>query len=172
MKSASSTDTAKDLAAVLEHLAKKATPGPWKSGSPNFSCTMDHQHGRGECRYEFRGWNDGEYWAKYIHRDKPMAANTDAEQVAGTWDYEEGGIQRREDAELIVALINNLPAILEAMRQCGPNGGQEFVKIGHLMRPRSGDVHFVQEAFSIPLAVHGVMDIYMVKGSDATGERS
>ena len=109
------TDSA-DLAAVLEHLAGKGTPGPWKQGEPSFSCTMKHQHGKGECKYEFQGWMDGEYWAGHIHRDKEMADNTQAEQVAGTWDYEYGGIRNEADSELICALINNLPKILAALR--------------------------------------------------------
>ena len=36
-------------------------------------------------------------------------------------------------------------------------------KIGHLMRPRNGEVHFVQDVFSIPLAVHGTLDVYMLR---------
>jgi hypothetical protein len=108
----------RDLAAVLEHLASKSTPGPWKAGSPSFFCTMEHKHGKGECDYAFRGWNEEEYWRKSIYRDKPMLNTNEAEQVAGTWDYEEGGIIKPEDSELIVALINNLPAILKALRSC------------------------------------------------------
>lgn len=111
------TDTNADLAAVLEHIASRGTPGPWRVGNPSFSCTMDHVHGKGDCSYEFRGWMEGEYWNKYIYRDKPMATNADEELVAGKWDYEEGGIVKPADAELIVALINNLPQILAALRR-------------------------------------------------------
>ncbi len=113
------TDRA-DLAAVLEHLASKGTPGPWRQGEPTFSCkigTPGHVHGKGNCTYAFQGWMTGEYWAGRIHRDKEMADNTQAEQVAGTWNYEEGGIVNAADAELIVALINNLPQILAALRR-------------------------------------------------------
>ena len=113
-----------DLAAVLEHLASKATPGPWRRGYPNFSCTMKHQHGQGACRYEFRGWSDTEYWQHHIYRDKEMPDNTHEEQVAGTWNYEEGGINKPADAELIVALINNLPAILDALRRVDSRDAQ------------------------------------------------
>lgn len=105
-----------DLAAVLEHLAAKATEGPWRTGNPTFRCKMDHKHDGDNCRYEFDGWMTGEYWDKYIHRDKPMVSKAEQELVAGIWSYEEGGIAKRGDAELIVALRNNLPVILEALR--------------------------------------------------------
>ena len=109
------TDSA-DLAAVLEHLASKGTPGPWRVGEPNFHCTMNHQHGKGECHYAMHGWMGESFWRGRIHRDKPMATNADAEMVAGTWDYEYGGIRNEADSELICALINNLPKILAALR--------------------------------------------------------
>ena len=42
---------------------------------------------------------------------------------------------------------------------------QGFEKIGALHRPRNGGVHFLQDVFSIPLAVHGTLDVYMKKAS-------
>ena len=105
------------LAAVLEFLAGKATQGPWRVGEPSFRCKMDHRHGQGSCRYEFDGWMEGDHWKSYIYRDKPMEHDKQAERVAGTWNYEEGGVAKAEDAELIITLVNNLPAILEALRR-------------------------------------------------------
>lgn len=78
---------------------------------------MEHQHGKGNCVYAFHGWMTSDYWDKHIYRDKPMESSKDEELVAGTWSYEEGGIAKREDSELIVALINNLPQILAALRK-------------------------------------------------------
>lgn len=106
-----------NLAAVLEHLAGKATAGPWKNGDPSFHCTMKHQHGVGACVYAFRGWHEGEYWSRYIYRDKPMEKSGDEEMVAGTIDYDSGGIAKPADAELICTLVNNLPQILAALRR-------------------------------------------------------
>lgn len=126
-----SRNSSGDLAAVLEHIADKATPGPWRTGSPNFNCQMDHKHGQGECRYEFRGWMEGEYWDKYIYRDKPMVISGEEELVGGSWGYEEGGIPRREDAELILALRNNLPAILAALR-APLSEQQRFTAVGYV----------------------------------------
>lgn len=38
----------------------------------------------------------------------------------------------------------------------------EFVKIGALHRPRSGGVHFLQDAEVIPLGIHETLDVYML----------
>jgi len=49
--------------------------------------------------------------------------------------------------------------------------GEEYEKIGALHRPRSGPVNFLQDAFSIPLAVHGTLDIYIKKSSPDRSEQ-
>lgn len=100
--------------------AEKATPGPWRVGEPGFRCTLDHGqgsggHGKSHCRYTFQGWNDDEYWHKYIHRDvgfTPASEAHDAQLVAGTWDYEEGGIRRADDSEFIAHARTDVPALV------------------------------------------------------------
>jgi hypothetical protein len=96
----------------LRELLSAATPGPWKKGTPNRHCLKhDPPHpGGAECEYTFIGWYEGEGW-KDIY---PAAGEPDYKDViAGMWDYEEGGISKPEDAALIVAAVNSLPALLD-----------------------------------------------------------
>jgi hypothetical protein len=94
-----------------------ASPGPWRAGGPTFRCVLDHgpggRHGAGVCRYTFDGWADdyGE-----VSRDigyTPESVSTDRPPVvAGTWDYEEGGVKEPADAAFIAAARNALPHLL------------------------------------------------------------
>ena len=88
----------------LKELAQAATPGPWRIGSPNARCKIRHSHGTSACRYTFEGWwDDGHEVSRacdFGPEDEPSKQET---LVAGTWDYEEGGIRRAEDAAFIAA---------------------------------------------------------------------
>lgn len=62
-------------------------------------------------------------------------------------------------------LQKQLDAIL---RTDGPDEAvQPFEKIGVLHRSRSGEVSFLQDVFSIPLPVHGTLEVYMRKRQSA-----
>ncbi|HVK13750.1 MAG TPA: hypothetical protein VM597_33715 [Gemmataceae bacterium] len=101
-----------------------ATPGPWRVGEPGFRCDIpEHQpagHGGKACRYTFAGWSEWRYHA--VARDPgytPGSTNADElPVVAGMWDYEEGGIQRPEDAAFIAGARQWVPALLDALERC------------------------------------------------------
>ncbi len=40
--------------AEIEKRAAAATPGPWVEGYVTGRCHLDHEHTRGECRYDYR----------------------------------------------------------------------------------------------------------------------
>lgn len=113
------------LADQIEVLASKATQGEWRNGEYGGKCRLDHfPHGQGQCDYRFE-WTPGgteittanlptgESWS----REKQDEA--DGRIVAGRRDYEVDGIHSADDAALIVALHNGLPAIIEALRDSG-----------------------------------------------------
>jgi hypothetical protein len=110
-----------DRLAELEALASAATPGPWRAGRPTFQCVLDHGkdgHGRGNCRYGFRGWVDG---GTTVSRDVaygPESVSTDeAPVVAGMWDYEEGGVREPADASFIAAARIAVPELIAEIRR-------------------------------------------------------
>lgn len=105
-----------ELLDKLETLAKKATPGPWKVGSVGGQCHKKHQHGQ-DCEYEpywntpepERVENDLDYsWNHAIWCDVPYSyASGHLEPdglIAGTWDYECGGIKRQADVDFLAML--------------------------------------------------------------------
>ncbi len=109
-----------EVKAMLER-AEKATPGPWRKGSPRIQCLISidgHRHGEGNCKYEHTGWYDfgGIYQdRKYGHGAKPDDdSDEEAGLIAGMWDYEEGGVRREEDQEFIAHARTDLPRLAEA----------------------------------------------------------
>lgn len=106
----------------LAALEKAATPGKWRQGYVFFSCKLDHGtapdgrkelHGRGKCKYTFDEWADDAI--HIINHDPGYTANdeqTPDSGVAGNYDYEQGGIIRKEDSDLICAMRNALPDLL------------------------------------------------------------
>ena len=113
--------------ARLRELEAQATAGPWKAGEPSFGCPEKHFSHSEACqsRTVQTGWyarGDEDYdafWTHAIWRDVPYAYVKDqgAEpdgQIAGTWDYESGGIRKAADVEFIAAVRNALPALLVA----------------------------------------------------------
>ena len=112
---------------ALRALLDKATPGEWRAASQWARCTLDHDgrgggHGRGACAYLAQPPEPHDH--EIIVPCPAGAVLGERIIVAGTWDYEEGGIQRAEDTALIVAAVNALPdllALAEAVRElAGP----------------------------------------------------
>jgi hypothetical protein len=96
----------------LRELCERATPGPWRKGSPTIKCILPHfPHGQGQCEYGHHGWDD----YREVHQDRPYTGQDDAEAglIAGQWDYEEGGIRKDEDAAFIAAARTALPECLD-----------------------------------------------------------
>ena len=97
-----------------------ATPEPWRPERPRVECVNPQHYKDGRigdvragghvppdtCTFRFVRWEEG-YGEIY---GKPE------EMVAGTWDYETGGVQRAEDISAIVALRNAAPTLLALAR--------------------------------------------------------
>lgn len=106
---------------ALRALLAKATPGEWSVAGQWDTC-VSHEpglHRETPCRRVAREphLSDGEI--RVLLPVGADAAGLDECLVAGMWDYEAGGIRRAEDAALIVAAVNALPALLnevEALR--------------------------------------------------------
>lgn len=107
--------------AELERLASAATPGPWRVGYPAFRCVLDHAgeaHGRGKCRYSFEGWRDGEgQVSRDIGYGPESVSGDEAPVVAGTWDYECGGVREPADAAFIAAARTAVPELVAEVRR-------------------------------------------------------
>ncbi len=103
------TNRAAQIAEIRER-ESKATKGPWRLGSPSFRCKLNcRPHGQGKCAYTFDGWTD---YAGQISADNgPMLADEEV-MIAGTWDYEYGGIKRDEDRVFIAHAREDIPFLL------------------------------------------------------------
>lgn len=98
-------------------MTSKFTPGPWKIGSPNRRCNIQHNeqghgHGTPACVYERVGW--------FTHPEE--ISNEDGVLVVGTIGYDGGGVVHERDARLIAAapaMFEALKELLAAMHQYG-----------------------------------------------------
>jgi hypothetical protein len=100
-----------DITALVSHLRglmEKATPGPWVNGSWLGQCHMKHEHGRGDCRYEYTLAADGDYWLRNI------SAGSDTDPIMIAEPNENGPALSLANAALIVAAVNALPQLLAA----------------------------------------------------------
>ena len=99
------TDT-KWLSAVRACLSK-ATPGPWTTGTWAGRCHMKHQHGNGDCKYEYelRDQED-EYFGRYVSGPEPIT-------IVGGNDY--GPWLSRGDAAFIASARQDLPRMLSCL---------------------------------------------------------
>lgn len=126
------SETLSELIARLRALERKATPGPWDNeyhytmasvfrkpndvGVPVGQCyacrSPEHEMVKERKTYHVHRTRHGasfgyEFWHQ-IH-------NAEGVTVAGNYDYEDGGIISAEDAALIIAMRNALPAIFDAL---------------------------------------------------------
>lgn len=102
----------------IQARADAATNGPWRVGTPNFSCQEPHGYphpGPPECKYAMIGWHDT--CDIFQDRDDYASGDTDAGLIAGMWDYEEGGIRKQPDADFIAHARHDIPALLAEVRR-------------------------------------------------------
>ena len=100
----------------LEKLAKAATPGPWTIEKEYHRCYLTDE---AECNYRespltertvYRK-SEGDLEDAFSHEHESYEAHRISPDVAGNFDYEEGGIIQTADAEFIAAA--NPQAVLE-----------------------------------------------------------
>lgn len=96
----------KALIARVRELDKAATPGPWVNDCWTGQCNLEHEHGRGSCKYNYRlGKNNISH--HYISRaDEPI-------QVVTTTD--EYGALGKNDGSLIAQYRTAAPLLAEAL---------------------------------------------------------
>ena len=115
----------------LARLEKAATPGPWAVGdyymeagthppaNPELEqCVLCGQNGPPtKVWIDERGIEMHRHRRNYWIPDLSIFETRDGEtRVAGMLGYDSGGIAKPEDAALIVAMRNALPALLELLR--------------------------------------------------------
>lgn len=91
----------------LKRLAEAATPGPWRAGSISRGCTINHRHGVGECVYDRVIHFEDDH--QIIQVEKPFT------EIAGTYDYDSGGIIEKKDQLYIAATSPDV--VLELISQ-------------------------------------------------------
>lgn len=121
--------------AEWKRIAEAATPGPWKAGSPTFRCKIKQHEGNhpggSACIYEFDGWytdgsDDEHTFNREIYKDKPMSVQGDTELIAGSWDYDYGGVRHRNDSiyiatfdpPTVLRLLRDVERLEKALRGC------------------------------------------------------
>mgnify|MGYP001606692644 CR=1 FL=1 len=114
--------------ADLRALCGRATPGPWRVGSPDYRCVKHDAPHPGEksgCEYTFQGWYGGDYFDRHVSTVTPPA-----ELIGST---ESGPMLTQDDADFIAAARTWLPALIEVaeaaqkMNECVP-GTSSFAK--------------------------------------------
>jgi hypothetical protein len=125
-------------------------------------------HERGECRYTFNGWLNG---TEQIYRDiayRHTDVPDDNDQVAGTWDYEEGGIRKPADAayivaaspDVILALLDELDTLRERLAETpAPDAPQQAEPPDDGVRRAAADVISAWDAHGTAIALRGWIDI-------------
>ena len=94
----------------LRTLAEAATPGPWSDKGVTRSCTLKHTHGKGECIYNNVIFYEDDHGI--TQAVAPFA------EVAGNYDYEEGGIIKKADQLYIAACSPDVVlALLDALER-------------------------------------------------------
>ena len=94
--------------AELRALCERATPGPWRVGSPDYRCVKHDAPHPGEksgCEYTFQGWHGGDYFDRHVSTVTPPA-----ELIGST---ESGPMLTQDDADFIAAARTWLPALIE-----------------------------------------------------------
>lgn len=91
----------------IKERASRATPGPWRLGTTTYRCKLDHGkgtggHGGSECIYTFDGWWESGCGYDVSVDKEPATRNEDDESlICGQWNYEYGGVKKKDDAEFI-----------------------------------------------------------------------
>lgn len=94
----------------LRTLAEAATPGPWADKGVSRSCMLDHKHAAGKCIYDNVTFYEDDHVIT-----QAVAPFT---EVAGNYDYEEGGIIKRADQLYIAACSPDVVlALLDALER-------------------------------------------------------
>jgi hypothetical protein len=94
-----------DRLAELDRLAAAATPGPWFTGYPQTVAGT------------FVKWSG---LATEVNRDPGYSSGQPIDpegQVAGMWDYEEGGVRLAADAAFIAAARTAVPELVAEVRR-------------------------------------------------------
>ena len=91
--------------AELQALCDKATPGEWLKGSWRGQCHLDHQHGGGDCVYEFT----------FDTTTSCVSTVVENHELIGWDDY--GQILSSHDAAFIAASRAALPRLLAELKQ-------------------------------------------------------
>lgn len=104
---------------LLRKLEAAATPGPWVrgwySGQAEGKCPCDRKGPLLAKVPQTQYPGDGPFHVHetdFFEDDHAITGPDLLEQVAGNYDYEQGGIVSRADADLIVALRNAAPELL------------------------------------------------------------
>lgn len=96
----------------LQEIARAATPGPWIKGEEYGRCHIKHQHGQGDCRYQYT-IEDGN------HVLVPRGEGERSITLVGCDDY--GDFLKEQDATYIAtfnpSLMQKILAELKAARE-------------------------------------------------------
>ena len=109
------TITLADIA-ESEKICEAATEGPWIRGYMGGRCSLDHEHGKGNCQYVQSGLYDNPHRITGGTIQKGEAHDL-AIQVAGCYDYDEGGIIHERDTTFITHARTRLPAMNKLARE-------------------------------------------------------
>jgi hypothetical protein len=109
--------------AEIEARANAATRGPWRAGAPDWRCrkpehgTMQHP-GPPECVYQYAGWQAA---VGVVSPDPGYAADdtraAERPAVAGTWDYESGGILAPADVVFVAHARADVPELVAEVKR-------------------------------------------------------
>jgi hypothetical protein len=95
-----------------------ATPGPWVRCDVGGQCYINeagHRHGAGKCDYrQTIHEHDHDIYAGIVETG---AFCDDAIMVCGNYDYEAGGVVRKEDADFIVHAREDVPYLLDLLSE-------------------------------------------------------
>ncbi|KKM17048.1 hypothetical protein LCGC14_1679730 [marine sediment metagenome] len=97
-------------------ICEAATEGPWTSGYMGGRCSLDHKHGKGNCQYVQTGLYDNPHKITGGTIQKGEAHDL-AIQIAGAYDYDEGGIIHARDAIFITHARTRLPEMNKLCRE-------------------------------------------------------
>jgi len=94
----------------IDARAAAATPGPWVQGCWVGRCHLPHQHGQGNCRYDYTLRHDGEH-----RREVSPAHPVHNEAIVGRGEY--GPLLSDQDAAFIAHAREDMPELLAEVRR-------------------------------------------------------